>query len=64
MQFEDFLRKLGEGYNPDAAYKIYLNIQISLIKEIITTNNLISNESLKRVETNILNQIAEKLKNK
>ena len=60
MVFEDFLKKLGEDYNPDRAYKLYLQTQITILQEIITSNNLITREALERIEERVLNAIAIK----
>lgn len=60
MEFETFLKKFGQDYDPDRAYKLYLQAQLTIIQEILIAKEIITRESLDRIEERILNNIAEK----
>lgn len=62
MEFDDFLNKLGEDYNPDRAYKLYLQTQILILQEILVSGGILTREGLNRIEESVLNRVAEKTK--
>ena len=64
MGFEDFLKKLGEDFNPERAYKIYLQAQIVILQELLIaqSNGSITRESIDKIEQKIFERIAEQAK--
>lgn len=59
MGFDDFLKKLGKDFNPERAYKLYLQSQISILQEILINGGSVTREELDRIEERVLNRIAE-----
>ncbi len=61
MTFEDFQKKIEKTTDPDKAYKLYLQVKISILESIIIeTNQNITRESLNRIEEAVLNEVIEK----
>lgn len=64
MDFEEFLKKLDSDMNPDKAFKLYLQVELGLIRQILISTTGLTQESWDRIEDQVLNRVAEEMKKK
>lgn len=62
MEFEEFLKQLNNSINPDKAYKLFLQIKINVLQELIVANTGIKRETIDSIEKKVFNAIIEKMK--
>lgn len=64
MTFEDFLKKVDKDINPDRAYKLYLQVKISILEELIIAHTGVTREIVDSIEEKVLNSVVDSLKKK
>ncbi|HCC05340.1 TPA: hypothetical protein DEP58_03475 [Patescibacteria group bacterium] len=64
MDFEEFLKKLGDDFNPERAYKIYSQAQISILQELLVaqSNGSVTREMINNIEQKVLEKVATQAK--
>ena len=61
MDFDTFLKKIDSDFNPDKAYKMYLQVQITILEEILINRKLVSQEDLNKIQKRVLEKIIKDL---
>lgn len=64
MDFEDFLKKINSDINPDKAYKLYMQVKLNILEELIVSNTGVTRESINNIENQVFARLIEMLKNK
>ena len=62
MEFEEFLKQLNSSINPDKAYKLFLQVKINILQELISVNTGIKIETIDNIEKKVFNALIEKMK--
>lgn len=62
MNFEDFLKKIDNKLSPERAYKLYMQIKINILEELIIANTNTTREVIERIEQKVINSVLDILK--
>jgi hypothetical protein len=61
MTFEEFQKKVGEKTNPERAFKLYTQVKLSILEEVILNTNGVNREKWEKLENRIFDRIIDEL---
>lgn len=62
MEFEEFLKQINTNTNPDRAYKLYMQVKIGILQELLIANTGLKRETLDNIEKKVFTSLVEKMK--